>query len=528
MNVVPRGLLKIVGEQFGETPPNIASLRSMYTRVNTRREHQAWVMERLGVQCHSKRQENMLLAAMREASHTVESIDRLVAKARQWLFGKQLLVPAKRTLHDICARAASDTEAAAYRTICAAVTAEQRRAWEEALRQKHNNGYTNLEWLQQAPKKRQQKNARDLFNKISFITALGVAQADLCGVSRARLLHYAHRLQHRRPKRLRTLGEVTRTLEVASFLHVSLSEATDTVVHLAGKATSDIMSRALAHVKQAQAATLVDYQSLLQKIFAMAQHPTLTPEVLQAKLQAMAQEWAPRFYPNRASAVRAQLSEPQPAVRKLLRQLTTLDIQGHPTERAILGLGQLKSLYSHEQSALPEGAYPCSKGWTKLIADEPDRERALRALEMSTLTELRKGFRRGSCWLDHSLSYRSRDRMLISPDLWKLQRARHLSMLRLPARPEDYIARLVAAADAGIERVAEAVARGNVTVSNGELHLSALTAEALPAGVAEARRVLAAQLGFVQLPDLLLDMDLQTRFSKTLLGRSPARSGNCC
>ena len=95
MNVVPRGLLKIVGEQFGETPPNIASLRSMYTRVNTRREHQAWVMERLGVQCHSKRQENMLLAAMREASHTVESIDRLVAKARQWLFDKNCWFPPK-------------------------------------------------------------------------------------------------------------------------------------------------------------------------------------------------------------------------------------------------------------------------------------------------------------------------------------------------------------------------------------------------------------------------------------------------
>lgn len=95
MNVVPRGLLKIIGAQFGEMPPNIASLRSMYTRVNTRREHQAWVMERLGVRCHSKRQENMLLAAMREASHTVEPIDRLVAKARQWLFDKQLLVPPK-------------------------------------------------------------------------------------------------------------------------------------------------------------------------------------------------------------------------------------------------------------------------------------------------------------------------------------------------------------------------------------------------------------------------------------------------
>ena len=80
MNVVPRGLLTTVGEQLGQTPPNIATLRTMYTRVNTRREHQAWVMERLGVRCHSKRQENMLLAAMREASRTVESIERLGAQ----------------------------------------------------------------------------------------------------------------------------------------------------------------------------------------------------------------------------------------------------------------------------------------------------------------------------------------------------------------------------------------------------------------------------------------------------------------
>ena len=521
MNVVPRGLLKSVGEQLGQTPPNIATLRSMYRRVNTRREHQAWVMQRLGIRGHSKRQENMLLAAMREASHTADSLDRLVAKARQWLFDKQLLIPAERTLHDLCARAAGDTEAAAYRAICAVVTPDQRQAWEEALLQKHKHGRTRLDWLQQAPKKRAPKNARELFDKISFITALGVAQADLSGVSRARLQHYARRLQHRRPSRLRTLGEVTRTLETVSFLHIALSEASDTVVQLAGKATSDVMSRALEAVKRAQAATLADCQAMLHKIFALAQDEKLEAETVRTKLLAMAREWAPRVYPSRAAAIRAQLAEPQPPVRTWVRQLTTLNIQGKPTERAIQGLRQLKSLYADQKSALPEGSYDCSKGWTKLIEGEPDRERALRALEMSTLTELRKGFRRGSCWLDHSRSYRNRDQMLISPDLWKLQRSRHLSMLRLPARPEEYIQGLVAAADTGIERIAQALARGELTVSEGELHLPALTAEALPAGVAEARRALSTQVGPIQLPDLLLEMDLQTRFSKTLLGRAP-------
>jgi hypothetical protein len=43
-NVVPRKLLSLVGEQVGENAPSIASLRSMYRRGNTRRDHQAWVM----------------------------------------------------------------------------------------------------------------------------------------------------------------------------------------------------------------------------------------------------------------------------------------------------------------------------------------------------------------------------------------------------------------------------------------------------------------------------------------------------
>ena len=48
-NVVPRKLLKWVGEQVGESAPSIASLRTMYRRGNTRRDNQAWVMQRLNM-----------------------------------------------------------------------------------------------------------------------------------------------------------------------------------------------------------------------------------------------------------------------------------------------------------------------------------------------------------------------------------------------------------------------------------------------------------------------------------------------
>lgn len=122
-------------------------------------------------------------------------------------------------MYDLCARAARDTESSIYRTICAIVTREQRRIWEEALLQKHKSDCTHLEWLQQTPKKPAQKDARALFSKIAYLTALGVPQAELSGIPRSQ--HYARRLQHRRPSRLRTLGEVTRTLKMVLFLNVS-------------------------------------------------------------------------------------------------------------------------------------------------------------------------------------------------------------------------------------------------------------------------------------------------------------------
>jgi hypothetical protein len=121
-NVVPRKLLSSVGEQVGETAPSIASLRTMYGRGNTRRDHQAWAMQWLKIKAHTKRQERMLFAALREASKATESIDRLIATARQWLFDKSLLVPATSTLRDICTRAASDNESHIYQCICRAAS----------------------------------------------------------------------------------------------------------------------------------------------------------------------------------------------------------------------------------------------------------------------------------------------------------------------------------------------------------------------------------------------------------------------
>jgi Domain of unknown function (DUF4158) len=456
-NIVPRKLLHMVGEQVGEDAPSIASLRSMYRRGNTRRDHQAWVMQWLDIKVHTKRQERMLFAALREASKAIGSIDRLIATARQWLFDKSLLVPATSTLRDICVRAASDTESQIYDSICRAVSSEKRIAWEAALFEKRKDGSTHLEWLQSAPRRKSQKTLRDLFQKIAYLTTLGVAEIELSGVPMERLQIYARQLQHKRPSRFRKLAESSRTLQLVSFLRVTLGNAADSVLQLAGKITSDVVSQATQEVRRAEGSTLVDYRKILRDIFDLVEDSTVSSESLRTRLREMSGKVAAQIQPTHAAAVRARLTEKIPAVRPLLRAMAELPIKGSPNGRAIAGLSELKTLYARHETELPVKDHDLASGWKAFVDGAADRERAMRALEISTLFELRRGLRRGGCWLDYSHTYRNREQMLIPEERWTAQRRRHLSLLRLPENPAEYIASLVAAAKQGLDAVSRSL-----------------------------------------------------------------------
>jgi hypothetical protein len=257
----------------------------------------------------------MLFAALREASKATESIDRLIATARQWLFDKSLLVPATSTLRDICVRAASDTESQIYQCICRAVPSDKRRAWETALFEKRKDGSMHLEWLQSAPKRRSQKNLRNLFQKIAYLTGLGVADIELRDVPMERLQIYARQLQLKRPSRFRKLAEITRTLQLVSFLRITLSEAADAVLQLARKLTSDIVSEATEDVRRAEGAMLVDYRNILLEIFGLVEDETVSAESLRTTLRQMSGQLQIQIHPTRAAAVRERLTEKIPTTR---------------------------------------------------------------------------------------------------------------------------------------------------------------------------------------------------------------------
>lgn len=96
----------------------------------------------------------------------------------------------------------------------------------------------------------------------------------------------------------------------------------------------------------------------------------------------------------------------------------------------------------------------------------------------------------------------------------------------MPHKAEPFLARLSSHLKAGLAALEEAREAGRVTVgTDGALHLSAL--EALPTdGIPRRTRdLMFKEIGTTQLADLLIEMDVHTGFSETLLARR-ARDAN--
>jgi hypothetical protein len=168
---------------------------------------------------------------------------------------------------------------------------------------------------------------------------------------------------------------------------------------------------------------------------------------------------------------------------------------------------------------------PVSAAWRDLVTGD-DRARALRALEASALTGLHKGFRRGSVWISHSLSFRERDQLLIPPTQWESDRERYLSSLGLPGNAEPFLERLTEHLRAGLAALEEAREADRVTIgTDGALHLSAI--DALPTdGIPKRTRDrIFKEIGTAQCADIIIEMDAHTGFSEVLRSRK-ARNAN--
>ena len=524
LRIIPPRLLHHVAAQLGSAPISIATLRTIYERPKTLYEHQWWAMQVLGF---SKAQPEHLKALApflaNEANH-VSSVDALVERGKLWLYQRRFIAIGDRELRDYARRAMADSEVGLFRYIREQLPARKMARWETTvLARRSEDGRSVLEWLQQPPRRKSINAIRERIARIELLKGLGVHDLDLDHVAIEKIRAYAAQLSAIRPVKYRELKDPTRTLRLVCFLKMTLMQASDAAIMLGGRQIARVVRNAYEKARLLEAEAAVTYHDTIAHIFEMADDPSLSDGEFRQQVRQLKEQHTPSQFPTRAAAARWILSDPNPSIRSLLNELQKLDLKGEEGNESTERVEYLRSLYQKKFSTLPESpSVPTPRGWKDLIEGE-DRERALRALEAATLIGLRKTLRSGTVFVDHSEKFHGRHRLLIDEQRWKAEKTKRYAQLSLPLDPVQVLDQMVAELEQKLVLLEAAVARGAMSIDGQSIHLPKLNALAVPPEVAPNRNALFADIGLVQFPDLILEMDSRTGFSKIILGR-PAKS----
>ncbi len=520
-DMVPRTLLAHLGQELGIPVPTLTSLRALYRRRRTLYEHQRWATDILGFQNSTERQRRSLTGLIKKESHKALTRPQLVTFARSWCYEHKLLIPGDRTLNDLVRNAIQQAEHDLLAAVEEVVPEPVRQEWLVALGSTRSKDRTVLEWLQGEPGKPSQATLRRQLSYIEYLKELAVHDYPLDMLRLEHQKQLAQRIRRRRPARWQTLREPRRTLESVCFLRVTLLQKTDVLISLVDREILKLRRDTVEQVKTAHAKLGVSLREKVQDLHAYAQAPGRTlGEVRQAIAELQPDASIPRFT-NRAAEVRYHMTDSARAVRRLLKALLILEFEGPGGHPLIAALADLRELYDKRVRHLPlsiDGTF--APIWSAVI-EGADRARALRGYETAILFELRKALRNGAIWVPHSLSYRHREQLLIASKQWRQGKKRYYAHLNLPQDPERYVARYRKRLNEGLEQVAEAVLSNQVDIEKNQLVLEALEAEPTIADLESTRDAIFGEIGTVQFPELMMEVDSHTRFSSALLGREP-------
>jgi TnpA family transposase len=519
--MVPRALLTHLGRELEIEVPTVTSLRALYRRRATLFEHQRWAADTLGFTPSNEHQRRALTGLIKQESYKALSAAQLVAFARRWCYEHKLLIPGERILNDLVRTAIPQAEQELLTAIEKAIPATQRNQWLDALGSMRSHKRSVLEWLQGEPGKPSRQTLAGQLAYVDFLKKLEVHRYPLEMVRLEHQKQLAQRIRRRRPARWQTLKEPRRTLEAVCFLRVTLLQKTDVFIALIDREILKLRRQTVEKVRTANAALGVSLKQRVQQLQSYAREQERTLEELRQGIAGLLPDSPDPSFTSQAAEIRYRMTDDARQVRRLVRALLTLDFEGAPGNPLIAAVGVLRNLHDRGARHLPESV-DCSFAplWSSTM-EGADRQRALRGFETAILFELRKALRNGSIWVSYSLSYRHREQLLIPSGEWRQGRKGYYKRLKLPMDPQQYIAKYTQQLEDGLEQVAKAVRTGVIAIEEDELALGKLEAEPISPQVEPVRNALFAEVGPVQFPEMIMEVDSQTRFSSALLGREP-------
>ncbi len=453
--------------------------------------------------------------------------------ATAWLVKQKILLPGITTLGRLVSRVRDRTTAKLWQVLNNATSIDQRARLEALLVTGGENRQSDFDRLRRSPTRVSRRGLLEAIERLEEVRGLGVGNLELSQVSLGRLdalARYAHAAKaqaiSRMPedRRLATLLAFARELEV---------RATDDALDLFDVFVKALLSQAESQGKRRRFRTLKDldeaalrlaegWQALLEGNFSSledlwgAVSKRVSTEQLAAAAHAVLALARPREDHNYDDLLRRYRT-----ARLVLFPLRkTFELQANKAGRLVLQALDALATIEH-RPPIRDDEVPLkiiTPAWRRLVHSSPG-EIDRRAYTLCVLEQLRESLKRHDVFVRKSKHWMDPRAQLLNGTAWETARPQVCRMLRLSPTADEELSLLRLELDETYRKTAAHFPKNEaIRIEEKDGHdalvLTPLDALDEPDSLIELREDVAALLPQVDLPDVLLEVDAWTGFTR--------------
>lgn len=511
-----------------------AHLRSYGRRVQTRTEHLRLVARYLGWRpagaMEFKELDEFLLA--RALEH--DSPTLLFRLGCEYLISARVIRPGPETLVRRVAHAREQAQRETYDRLAHEFT-PARCAQLDALLVSDPSlrGVSRLRWLSTGPVEASAQAVKAEVDKLGFLRGLGADRLDVSVLPAERRRFLATMGRRLTPQALERRDPQRRYPILLTVLAQSATDVLDEVVALFDQAISAKFGQAERRMQQQLAErgkSGEDRQALLDDLLAIVTDPQIADEEIGGLIRGEKIGW---------DRLRAAIAQAQPRLPRDHGHLAALDLSynylrqftpavlsavpfagGTAATELLIAVAMLRELNATGRRKVfdeaPTGFVPTK--WRGYL-DQARKSGSVTAYrhywELCVLLGLRDGLRSGDVFVPGSRRYADPAAYLLTAEQWAPQRAEFCRLVGKHGDPGQGLAAVVDELHAAVGELETVLSQGEGPVrvdETGDLVISPLSAEDVPAEAISLKAELTEMLPFAPIVSLLIELDKRTGY----------------
>jgi TnpA family transposase len=533
-------LLHFVSLQVGIDETRIADYAPWQ---HTTSEHQKRIRDYLRLTVFDTGQSQALERFVFEESCRLEQTASLLARGREFLKGRRVLFPAESVLLRLVGEQKRRAREHIVAKLAGALSPGVIKALDDLVEVKEGEAVSGLQGIKANPARPSASAMQGLADKLAAIEATGTLAVDLSWLNanyQRALFHYVRKCS---ADRLREAGRDRRLAALVCFLRQSYRDAVDQAVDMFDKLLTRTRTRAeheLDDQMRGQRQTIRAALAALRSLGAIILDDSVADPALRPRLFAAVprdalaaqvaglDEWVTGKKSDAFHGLVRRFNHLRQFSPVLLRALEFLPDAGDGDVPCLEALRVLKEMNADLKRKLPDDAPTdfIPKRLLPLVVTDgkPDRK----AWECALLLRLQDDLRSGNLSVKHGKRFGRFEDYFLPKGRWEPLRKSFFQRSGLPADPKDVGDHLTKRLDTAYDLFLKtAPANTYATADEEGWHLSTDPAETLDAAaqtrLGELRRWLTKQMRTLRLPDLLIEVDNDLRFTDHFV--PPARRG---